>query len=61
MYSSLQCPICKSKLMNTDSFVVSEVHEYLNLDDLWKPDYVLKCWKCKKQIGIKKVGIRKAG
>lgn len=51
----LYCPVCDSRLIDSNSSTISEMiaEEKMPLD--WFPDYFQKCWKCGKQIGIKKI------
>lgn len=55
------CPRCGRRIFDAESSTKSEIRD---LDDKknavlsrgWKPDYYVKCWKCKARIGIRKVG-----
>lgn len=55
---SSHCPLCERKLIESAPFIVSEVRPLPNPDSNWVPDYITKCWNCKKQIGIKKKGLK---
>ncbi len=51
----LFCPECKGRLIDSNSSTKSVVLPEDKIPQNWHPDYFLKCWKCGKQIGIKKV------
>lgn len=60
MKKKLLCPLCRSRLIDTESTIKSETKamDFRDNDSMgrWIPDYYLKCWKCKANIGIRKVG-----
>lgn len=51
----LFCPECGSRLLDSNLSTVSEMNAEDKIPKDWIPDYFQKCWKCGKQIGIKKV------
>ena len=51
----LYCPECGSCLIDSSPSTMSELKSEEKIPTNWKPDYYQKCWKCGKQIGIKKV------
>lgn len=51
----LQCPECGSRLIDSNPATISELKAEEKTPPDWHPDYVQKCWKCGKRIGIKKV------
>lgn len=59
MKTSLLCPCCKKRLTDTEDTVNSEVIPMSSLVQQprksWTPDYYVKCWNCKQEIGIKKI------
>ncbi|MDE6210168.1 MAG: hypothetical protein K2M73_10925 [Lachnospiraceae bacterium] len=59
MKKKLLCPQCGGRLIDTEGTVKSETRaidfRYDNSMGKWIPDYYLKCWKCKANIGIRKV------
>ncbi len=60
MKKQMECPKCGRRILDAESSISSEVKD---LDDKrneallrgWKPDYYVKCWKCKAHIGIRKI------
>lgn len=56
----LICPCCQKRLTDTEDTVISEVEPVFRLKGrevkAWVPDYYVKCWNCKNEIAIKKVG-----
>ncbi len=50
----LGCPLCGSRIIDADEKVKSEVRAYKQAKK-WKADYYMKCWKCKSNIGLKKL------
>ena len=52
----LCCPECGSRLIDSSPSTESELKAEEKIPTNWFPDYYQKCWKCGKQIGIKKVG-----
>lgn len=56
----LECPICGSKISYTEDSVHSIMEASYKIvnngEYIWVPDYYVKCWKCGKEIAIKKVG-----
>lgn len=59
MKKKLLCPQCGGRLIDAESTIESETKaidfRYDNSMGKWIPDYYLKCWKCKANIGIRKV------
>lgn len=54
---SIQCPECGfRRLIDTSGHALSETYAISKHPVNWIPDYIQKCHKCGKQIGIKKVG-----
>ena len=51
----LHCPECGSRLIDSSPSTMSELKSEEKIPTNWNPDYYQKCWKCGKQIGIKKV------
>lgn len=51
----LGCPSCGARLIDAVFDIESELVAEGGFRPGWKPDYIQKCPKCKKQIGIKKV------
>ena len=51
----LYCPECGSRLIDSNFSTESEMKSEEKIPLNWHPDYFQKCWKCGKQIGIKKV------
>jgi DNA-directed RNA polymerase subunit RPC12/RpoP len=54
-WKALRCPICKSRIIDSNSDIKSELKQDAPDND-WEPDYIQKCWKCGNKIGIKKIG-----
>ena len=56
----MECPICGSKISYTEDSVHSIMEASYKIvnngEYIWVPDYYVKCWKCGKEIAIKKVG-----
>lgn len=59
MKISLPCPCCGKRLTDTEDTVISKLAPISRSAKKkgipWIPDYYVKCWNCKKEIGIKKV------
>ena len=53
----IYCPICGSRLMDKNREVLTEEKEMTSneTDNNWIPDFYQKCWKCGRNIGIRKV------
>ncbi len=54
MPKQIKCPICNRRLIDAEESVESEVRVF-NPAETWKADYYFKCWKCKSNIGLKKL------
>ena len=53
----LICPVCNfQRLIDSAVSIESELRKEDDIDSKWKPDYYMKCPRCKNQIGIRKVG-----
>jgi|GEM_PF-1798963 len=53
---SIACPVCGSeRLIDTAVDTRSELMEESKMPSGWNPDYFQKCWRCKKEIGNKKI------
>lgn len=51
----LKCPACGRRLIDTIDSNRSELIEKEKMQAGWIPDYIQKCWGCKKSIAIRKV------
>lgn len=51
----LECPVCGRRLIDAVEGNQSEVREKDKIQAGWIPDYLQKCWGCKKVIAIRKV------
>lgn len=51
----LKCPMCGRRLIDTVDSNQSELIEEAKIKNGWIPDYLQKCWGCKKTIAIRKV------
>lgn len=62
MKGEVPCPHCGSRLLDADKGVQT-ITKVINPYDpgpppnRWVPDYYIKCWRCKKKIGLKKVNM----
>ncbi len=56
MNKKVICPVCGARLMDEAEHIKSEVRVIESNDD-WKPDYIIKCWRSKDEIGIKQLNI----
>lgn len=54
MRKKLTCPFCNHRVIDSEDTVQSEIR-VCKPNELWKPDYYIKCWSCKKEIGIRKI------
>ena len=52
--SYITCPDCERKLIEVNPGTETEVFDIRYVTNT-RPDYILKCWKCKQRIGIRKV------
>ena len=51
----LYCPECGRRLIDSSASIRSELKSEEKIPAGWVPDYFQKCWKCGKQIGLKKI------
>lgn len=51
----LYCPLCSFRLLDSSLSIRSELKAEKDTDDSWKPDYYIKCPRCKNQIVIRKL------
>jgi len=58
MRKKLNCPFCNHRVIDADVTVISEVR-VCDPRELWPADYYIKCWSCKKEIGLKKLNRNK--
>ena len=60
MKTHLLCPRCGRRLIDAESSVRSEMRDMESDREAflkrWVPDFYMKCWNCKAQVGIRKVG-----
>ncbi len=56
----MSCPCCGKRLNDTEDTVTSKTLPVAEMQlpkySRWIPDYYVKCWNCKNDIAIKKVG-----
>ena len=56
---TVRCPCCGGRVLDAAGNVDTEV-KVVKLSDplleqeLWQPDYYIKCWKCKAKLAIRK-------
>jgi DNA-directed RNA polymerase subunit RPC12/RpoP len=55
-YKRINCPKCGRRVADADDEIDTEVHE-INQTAAWRADYYVKCWKCKAQLGFKKLNL----
>ena len=57
MKKKIECPVCGSRLMDKNEEVITEEKEMnmVETNTSWNPDFYQKCWKCGRNIGIRKV------
>ena len=51
----LGCPACGARLIDAVFDIKSELVAEEDFRPGWEPDYIQKCPRCKRQIGIRKV------
>ena len=51
----LKCPLCGYRLIDSAEECITELRPGDEKIRGWKPDYMQKCPKCKREIGIRKV------
>ena len=56
MNKKVICPVCGARLMDEAKHLKSEVR-VIESNDGWEPDYIIKCWRSKEEIGIKQLNI----
>jgi len=60
MRKEILCPICRCRIMDsyygvqTDLAIHQPPEGYEALKPTWKPDYLIKCWKCKALIALRR-------
>lgn len=60
MKKEVFCPICHSRIIDAEDGVHTElkiVNPKGNAppQPTWKPDFYIKCWKCKSEVALKKI------
>jgi hypothetical protein len=60
MRKEVLCPVCHSRIIDSEDCICTQlrivnpqVHDPPK--DSWKPDYYLKCWKCRSIVALRKV------
>lgn len=56
----IYCPICHSRIIDSEVDVHTELRVVKTQghsppQNLWVPDYYIKCWKCKSEVGLRKI------
>ena len=51
----LYCPLCNFRLLDSSILIRSELKADKDVDEKWRPDYYIKCPRCKNQIAIRKL------
>ena len=51
----LKCPVCNARLIDSVSGNRSKLVPEENFRPEWRPDYIQKCPKCTRPIGIQKL------
>lgn len=60
MKKEVLCPICRSRIIDAEDGVHTELRVVKpNVTDLsqptWRPDFYIKCWKCKSEVELRKI------
>ena len=60
MKKQVFCPRCQSRIFDAEDGVHTELKvvnpEGANpLQSSWRPDFYIKCWKCKTEVALRKI------
>lgn len=54
MHKEIKCPCCGYRLIDADRKIITEACAVDQVNKM-EADYYVKCKKCKKEIGIRKI------
>lgn len=62
MKKEVYCPLCRSRIIDAENSVYTELRVidpkgHDPPQQSWKPDYYVKCWKCKSEVALRKISL----